>query len=230
MLQIVCITIAPSFLMAAIYSLPAKYAAVYGRKTSPVPPMAYSYLFITLDLFAIALQGAGAGIAADASNKNKTTQKGTNVALGGMIVQVASMTIFFILCADFIYRVKSKKAKLAVEYNVTIGNDGFEPKYQHIRDRKHFTHLIWAAGITCVFIYIRSIFRAVELGEGWNERLMINEKYFLVLESLMVALCLIPITLIYPGLGLSRERIKLGKDKNDAEILSEESAPNFELK
>lgn len=230
MLQIIAITIAPSLLMAAIYSLPAKYAIVYGDKTSPIKPMWYSYLFITLDLFAISLQGAGGGMCSAASNKNESTQAGTNVMIGGLVVQVVSMTVFFGFCLHFIYRIRKQSKELRPMFPDVTVNDGFDPKYQHIRNRKFFIPFVYATGITCLFIFIRSIFRCVELGLGWGNRLMAEEVYLLVLETLMIVIAVIPVTIVHPGMALGSGNIvvrtKSKKSKKNGGADEEESVEN----
>lgn len=233
MLQIIAITMAPSLLMAAVYSLPAKYAIVYGDKTSPIKPMWYSYLFISLDLFAISLQGAGGGICSSASNKNESTQAGTNVMIGGLVVQVVSMAVFFGFCAHFIYRVRQRSKELRPLFPDVTVNDGFDPKFQHIRNRKYFIPLVWASGFTCLFIFIRSIFRCVELGLGWGNHLMANEVSLLVLETLMIVLAVIPVTLVHPGLALGSGNIVVrsakNKNKNGGAVDEEDSVEDSSM-
>lgn len=218
MLQIVCLTVAPTFLMAGIYSLPAKFAAIYGPESSPIKPMTYSYVFISLDFLAIVLQGGGGGMAASASNDGSSTQAGTNVMIAGLVLQVISMIIFFSICGFFTSRVMKRKAELVGQYSDPYSEDGFEPRYQHIRNRKYFGWLKWVVGLACLFIFVRSIFRCVELGEGWNKTLMSDETYLLVLEALMMVLAVIPITVIHPGLSFGRNDIKVTQDKKSATI------------
>lgn len=195
--------------MAAIYSLPAKYAIVYGRNVSPIPPIWYFYLFISLDFFAILLQGAGGGVASSASNKGKDTQPGTNVIITGLMIQIVSMILFFGVCIHFIYRTCHEYSIMSGPLPYRAINDGFEPRYQYIRNRKCFGPLVYAAGTTCLIIFIRSLFRVVELGLGWDNTLMENEIYFLVLESLMTCIAVIPITIIHPGVAFGSSNITI---------------------
>lgn len=207
MAQIIAVTMAPSLLMAGIYSLPAKYARIYGQKASPMPPMWYSYLFISLDLFAISLQGAGGGMAASASDNGTSTQPGTNVMIAGLVVQVVSMFVFFMFCGHFAYRVHCTRLGNSETHPDPILDDGFDPEFQHIRNRKYFIPHAYAIGITGLFVFIRSVFRVIELGQGWNNNLMIHEKYFLTLETLMMCIAILPLTVIHPGLAFGKQPI-----------------------
>lgn len=206
MVQIIVLTFAPSFLMAGIYSLPAKYGVIYGQKTSPMRPMWYTYIFVTVDIFAILLQGGGGGIAASSNGNNSL---GTNIMIAGLALQVVSMLFFAGLCLHFIHKVCQQKRKYSS--TSTAIDDGFDPRYQHIRNRKMFIPLVYAIFVSFTLIFIRCVFRTVELGMGWGNTLMDHEIYFLILETLMVFLGVIPITVVHPGMAFSKLRIKMHK-------------------
>ena len=102
-------------------------------------------------------------MASMASGERKDPQPGTNVMIAGVIFQLVAMTIFAGLAIDFVRR--SSKMVIPREYNIALA----------------------AMFISLAAIYARSIFRAIELADGWSGHLMTHEKYFVALDgSLMV--------------------------------------------
>lgn len=211
LVQIIFLTIAPAFFMAGVYILLAKFTVIYGCQTSRLQPLHYSYIFASCDLLSIVLQGIGGGMAAVALNDDADTDPGTHVMVAGMAVQVASMSLFFLLCADFMWRIH-KREQRARELNPTLSGMEidtllFEPKYQHIRtaNPKYFRLSIVSIGITSGLIYIRCVYRLAELSQGWTGYLISHEAYFLIFEALIVFLGTFTLTVFHPGFVFGRD-------------------------
>lgn len=222
MIQIVVLVVAPTFFMAGIYSLPAKLAVIFGYpKVSRVRPRVYSILFLSLDVASLLTQFAGGGIAASATSSSDASQAhlGSNIMLAGMIIQVIGITVFLALFADLLLRARNlKNARAYHSYRdtdtetftrVDNADDLFNPAYAHVRANRLFPWLIAAIFASTLLIYTRSIYRVVELAEGWNGKLMTTEIYLLILEALLVFLALACLTFIYPGAVLGKERYVL---------------------
>lgn len=75
---LICLTIGPAFLSAAIYLCLGRIVVVYGENISRVQPRAYSILFICCDILSLVLQAAGGALAATADTK-ADSQTGVNV-------------------------------------------------------------------------------------------------------------------------------------------------------
>lgn len=239
LVQIICLTLAPAFFMGGVYYLLAKFAMIYGSDTSRLKPMHYSYIFISCDLLSIVLQAIGGGMASTALTNDEDTGPGTHVMVAGLAVQVAAMTLFFLLCFDFSYRIYSRKrtAKLS---NPDISPDQldaelFEPKYSFIRRNQPWYHIFLGAIAICsILIYIRCIYRLIELAEGWEGYLILRERYFLVLEALIVVIGTAVLSIVHPGFvffgrttsipvkGLHRKKHFL-----DHRVTEEEKEENF---
>lgn len=102
-------------------------------------------------------------MASMASGDRKDPKLGTNIMIAGVIFQLAAMTAFAGLALDFVRR--SHPMGITRQYQLAL------------------IGLFISLGA----IYARSIFRAVELCEGWTGYLMQNERYFIGLDgSLMV--------------------------------------------
>lgn len=200
--QIICLTIAPAFIMGGIYYLLAQFLVVYGRKYALLKPMWFSYIFIFCDVASLVIQAAGGGIAAVSLANYKLTDAGTHVMVAGIAWQVFSMLVFLILLLDWMNRIffhSSPDIKFSVGnffhllFNTKKGRamkqaqePYFNPRYHEVRLRTVFG---WAPLIMLVlvlFIYVRCIYRVVELAEGWTGFLITHEAYVLTLDAAMV--------------------------------------------
>lgn len=133
-------------------------------------------------------QAVGGAIASQASGQRKDPQLGTNVMITGVIFQLVSMTIFAGIAIDFTRR------------------------SSRVSTQPGCTTVMAALFISLIAIYVRSIFRTIELAEGWTGYLMLHERYFIALDgSLMVLavgvfLFFDPARIIPKGSGSSSRR------------------------
>lgn len=234
LVQIICLTLAPAFFMGGVYFLLAKFAMIYGNNISRLKPMWYSYIFISCDLCSIILQAIGGGMAATAVQDGDSTTSGTHVMVAGLAVQVASMSLFIVLCVDFFWRVRQ-----ALKQADPLNPDAiFEEKYAHLRAKRLFKPFLWAIAICTILIYVRCIYRLIELAEGWDGYLILHEPYFLVLEALMVFLAAFVMTVVHPGFvfgrthipvkGLHRKKKDVGNNEEETKLgFNNTAAPNL---
>lgn len=112
LIYLICLTIGPAFMTAAIYLCLARIVVVYGEGSSRFKPMTYSLTFMFSDFVALVLQGAGGGIAATASGDNQDqAQMGIDIMIAGLVWQVVSLLLFSCACADFAWRVRHGKGR-----------------------------------------------------------------------------------------------------------------------
>lgn len=195
--QLVGTILAPAFHMAGIYYQLAKIITIYGQRFSPLKPMTYSAIFIVADVVSIVIQAAGGGTAAggDDDNDRDTIRTGGWIMVAGIAVQVVMMSIFILAFSYVIWKIK------------TSNEAEYESRYAHVRRRPMFKFFIPALCVAILFIYIRSIYRLVELSEGWTGYLMTTERFFLVLDGLMVLIATVTLTVVHPGFCLGRDTI-----------------------
>lgn len=108
---IVTLTIAPAFFAAAIYLCLGRIIVVYGDHISRFTPRTYTLTFIGCDVLSLVFQAVG-GALASAANTQKDLQTGVDVMLAGLGLQVASMSLFIVLSAEFAWRVYQTKQEL----------------------------------------------------------------------------------------------------------------------
>lgn len=183
---LVCLTIAPAFLSAAIYLCFSRIVIVYGAGISRFRPKTYTYVFVAGDFIALLLQAAGGGIAASATGS--TQQTGINIMIAGVSWQVFSLAVFAALCTDFALRVRRAQS---VDFN---------PQYEALRASRSFKMFLWSLGIATLTIFVRSVFRCAELSDGFGGSLANDEITFMILEGAMISIAVIVLTLLHPGL------------------------------
>ncbi|KAI4254826.1 MAG: hypothetical protein LQ352_002880 [Teloschistes flavicans] len=165
LMQISTLIIAPTFFTAGIYVILGRLIQIIGPTSSPITPKMYLLIFCTCDVLSLIIQAIGGGLASVASGEvNGDTKPGTDTMVAGIVFQLASITVFVYFFFEFLKRVRSQGLP---------------------RDLKI---LVLAACFSVVTIYVRSIYRTVELLQGWDGYLITHQIYFVVLDgALMVA-------------------------------------------
>ncbi|RCK66786.1 Sphingoid long-chain base transporter RSB1 [Candida viswanathii] len=208
-MQSFCLTVSPAFIMGGIYFVFGQLVVIHGSEFSILPPLWYSYFFITLDVCTILIQAAGGGIAAAGTAGNT----GTILMIVGVAAQVGSMSIFLFFWFEFLIRIYFKHSKgerlrshlveknfanfMRLLFNVpsTRGyksnylDETYDSKYYKIRQSRLFGWFPLAITVAVVVVYIRCIYRVVELAQGWNGYLMVHEIFLLVLDASMISIC-----------------------------------------
>lgn len=250
LLQFVCLTISPAFIMGGIYFLFAQNVIVHGRQYSILKPMWYSYFFVFCDVVSLIIQGAGGGMASLASKNKEDTAPGTWTMFGGIVFQVAAMSVFVIFWLEFISRVHFKdgpkvegdqplkkksvlnwikmlvNTKRADTYKKTELEQFYNPKFSGIRSRRLVAYYPFAITLAVVFIYIRCIYRVVELKQGFDGYLITHEAFLMTLDALMVALAGVIFVPFHPVFVFGKDNIlKLATIKKNGDEAQFEEEP-----
>jgi RTA1 like protein len=125
------------------------------------------------------VQAVGGGMASIALQNNTSTSTGTDIMVAGIVFQLASITIFVFCAADFFRRVLRHRLLASVEGSITP--------------------LLLAMVFSILLIYIRSIYRTIELVQGWTGYLITHEAYFIALDGSMMAPAVGIFILIHPA-------------------------------
>jgi len=187
LIYLVCLTISPAFLSAAIYLCLARIVVVYGQHLSRFRPRTYTLIFCGCDLFSLVLQAAGGGIASGATTAS-TDQMGINIMIAGLSFQVFSLALFGTCCAEFAYRLCRNPSGWSVQHKAVYESMLF----------KAFLSGLCLATLT---IFIRSAFRVAELSGGFKGPLANNQISFMILEGAMIVIATSCLTLLHPGIA-----------------------------
>lgn len=149
--QIITLVLAPSFMAAGIDLVLKHVVHAFGAAhLSLIPPAAYPWTFISIDIAAILMQGAGGGVAAGASSSGDATKidTGNDIIVAGLIVQVAQLAIFGVLSAVLAWRIYANRATLVVDEKAPV-----------IARGQRFWFFVGAVVLAYVCILIRCIYR-----------------------------------------------------------------------
>jgi hypothetical protein len=119
--------------------------------------------------------------------------------VAGIVFQLFSITIFVICAADFVRRC----IRLRLLQNLTGSA----------------IPLFAATILSVVCIYIRSIYRTIELSQGWSGYLITHESYFIALDGAMMIVAVAVFNVLHPGWLLPQNRNS--SNKPDASSVDE---------
>ncbi|KZT64813.1 RTA1-domain-containing protein [Daedalea quercina L-15889] len=192
LMQIVTTIIAPTPLVAANFIILGQLIRRLGPSYSRLSPKWYTLVFVSCDIAALITQAVGGATAATAVNQNNSPDKGGHVMLGGIVFQMASITIYMALAAEFILRFLWKSPVRAADAS---------PVYPFDRNAK-----LMLAGLTLssLCIYVRSVYRTIELANGWTGYVIHTQRYFDWLDGGMICLAIFVVNIFHPGLLLGK--------------------------
>ncbi|KAJ6552974.1 RTA1 like protein-domain-containing protein [Mycena capillaripes] len=194
MMQITTTIISPTPLIAVNFILLSRIIARLGPAYSRLTPKSYTRIFLTCDIIALIVQGGGGGIAAS-SHKIKSQQLGGNIMLAGIVFQFIAICVYTACGVDFLRRFA---ANAPVRPMISSAERG-------VLDGR-LRLMIGAIGFSTLVLFIRSIYRIVELADGWTGRVITTEVYFNVLDGGMVVLAIFTMNIAHPGLLLGSEK------------------------
>ncbi len=181
-MQITTLIIAPTFFAAGLYVLLGILIRLLGPQSSALSAAMYAIIFCTCDLISLVLQAIGGGLASTASGElNGNTKPGTNIMVAGIAFQLGTMTFFAVLVLDFLRR--ASKLDLPKQYK----------------------RVLFAMFVSFTMIYIRSIYRTIELAQGWTGYLITHEGFFLGLDAAIMFVAVAVFLVFDPAVLLPKD-------------------------
>ncbi|KAF4233393.1 hypothetical protein CNMCM8980_000407 [Aspergillus fumigatiaffinis] len=186
---LICLTIGPAFITAAIYLCFGRVIIVYGEGFSRIKSRTYAIIFVTCDLLCLVLQAAGGAVTATAGrDQDGLRHTGVNIMITGLAAQVASLGAFMALAIDYLWRLRRHRQSQSCMFS-----SGGSWKW---------TGFLWGIGIATSLIFIRSIFRTAELNGGFSSDLANDEIAFMILEGASMVVACGSMSIFHPGLSL----------------------------
>jgi len=222
-IQITSTIIAPTPLVAANFIIFGQIIDRLGPGYSRLSPRLYTIIFCCCDLISLVVQGAGGGLASSASSKGKDATPGAHVMLGGIFFQMIAITAYALLAIEYFihyFRRSFLQPKVAdKDGNMVLPARGF------FDARLKVMSLALAFNTTCLFI--RSVYRTIELLGGWSGRIISTQVYFNVLDGAMIILAIYTLNLAHPGLLLGPPGIRSKEARYDVSARENASSPEM---
>lgn len=184
---------APTPLIAAYFIILAEIIRRLGPCYSRLKPRMYSIAFLTADIVALTVQGVGGAIAATAAGNNKDPEMGGRIMLGGIIFQMIAITLYMILAIEFLIRYINDKPFQRPDNEPPTGNFFLDKKMKL---------MLLGTSFSSLAIYVRSVYRTIELTDGWNGRIITTEIYFNAMDGAMILLAMYCLNVFHPGMLL----------------------------
>jgi hypothetical protein len=150
-------------------------------------------IFITCDFLSLVLQAMGGGMASAATHSGKSATTGNNIMIAGLSTQVATLTVFIALSADFAFTTMKRIRALGK-------TQALDQTHAQLRASTKFKGFIVALTFATLCIFTRSVYRVAELSEGWTGHLISTQRYFIGLEGAIVAAGVLSLNAFHPGI------------------------------
>lgn len=180
------IGLGPAFLTASIYLTLARVVCTYSPSLSLIRPRTYTLAFVCIDIISLAIQAVGGSLAASA-RADGPRNRATDVLIAGLALQAAGLAVFISLGADYLLRVRKAEPEQLL------------PQFAELRASVRFRAFLIAVSVAALAIFVRCIYRVVELCEGFTGNLANEEVPFIILEGPPVMLAVVLMTLWHPG-------------------------------
>ncbi|KAB8227031.1 RTA1 domain-containing protein [Aspergillus alliaceus] len=159
--------LAPTFFTAGIYIILGRLILFFGEESSLLSPQTYLWIFCTCASDIVDCPGSWwRPCLGGTLGSKRRYEAGNGYNGGGHNLPNGSNHDVHNLCRYFSRRVVRLKLRCMMTSQVKW--------------------LVAATSASVAFIYIRSIYRTVELLQGWSGYLITHEKYFIVLDSAMM--------------------------------------------
>ncbi|EKD17926.1 uncharacterized protein L3040_004466 [Drepanopeziza brunnea f. sp. 'multigermtubi'] len=185
-IQISCLIFSPAFIAAGIYLTLKHLVRAFGEQRSRIPARWYTWIFITCDFISLLLQAIGGGMAGSAGDDADLRDLGTDLMIAGIVWQVATLLAFAGLVVDYVVRTR-------------FAWEAVDPQAKALLASGKFKGFVAAVTVAFVTVFLRCVYRIVEMVGGWANPIMRDEPSFIVFEGVMIVLAVLAMTVFHPG-------------------------------
>ncbi|KAH9829049.1 RTA1 like protein-domain-containing protein [Rhodofomes roseus] len=211
---IVTTIIAPTPLVAANFVILGELIRRLGPSYSRLSPVWYTAVFVCCDIVSLVVQAVGGGMAATAVNQYESPAMGGHIMLAGIAFQMASITVYMLLASEFALRFLYDKPVRDVV---------------HASGRHHFNRnaklMLLGLTFSSLCIFIRSVYRTIELAGGWDGYIISTQRYLNWLDGGMITLAMFCLNLFHPGYLLGKRDTWKASRVDSEKLTSEPATP-----
>lgn len=203
-MQAATLVVAPTYLIAANFVILGKLIKWLGPQYCRMTQRRYTIVFLSFDSVALVVQSVGGGIASGSQ-----PALGGHIALGGIVLQLAALLFFAFIAGEFLLRFAHDRP-VPQAHGVTNGQRG-------VADR-NIKLTIFSVSTMTVLLITRSIYRTIELSDGWSGAIISTQWLFNAFDGSLIVLAIFTLNVLHPGVllrgydrvdevGLSAEKI-----------------------
>ncbi|KAI5120896.1 hypothetical protein M0805_002996 [Coniferiporia weirii] len=190
-IQIVATVIAPTPLLASNFMILGMLIRHLGEQYSRLSPKLYSIIFTSSDIVALLIQAFGGAKASHAVANGGDPEPGGHIMLIGIVIQMIAITFYILLAAEFFTRLYLQRPVRLRSY-LTV-----DPSKKILHRKMKL--MIFGLGFSTVCIFIRTVYRTIELVNGFTGRIIRTQIYFNVLDGAMIVLASYTLNFLHPG-------------------------------
>ncbi|EAU82398.1 hypothetical protein CC1G_06708 [Coprinopsis cinerea okayama7 len=204
-IQTVATVLGPTPLLAANFVIFGRIIRVLGTDYSRLSPRWYTGIFCTIDVLSLFIQGGGGAVAAINSDTLEGANKGGLIMLGGIILHVVAIVFYALLAVEYYIRFVIERP---------LNKINLAHKHYTARGRLTKRIELMLVGLTfnTLCLFVRALYRTVELAEGWGGRILRTEIYFNWLDGAMIVLALWTFNIFHPGWLLASNERETGEE------------------
>ncbi|KAG0700332.1 RTA1 like protein-domain-containing protein [Suillus ampliporus] len=209
-MQIVGTIVAPTPLVAANFIILGKIITQLGPQFGRLTPKMYTTLFCSFDIICLIVQAVGGASAAHAAGQKTSATMGANIMLGGIVAQLFAIVVYVTLAAEFLLRLKYNAPFRYVDKSHILEKG-------QSTESKNSQLMLFGVGFCTLCIFIRSVYRTVELANGWAGPVISTERYFDWLDGALVTLAIYTLNFMHPGIWLKKDDPTVSQQTADEE-------------
>ncbi|KAG7439103.1 uncharacterized protein BT62DRAFT_939282 [Guyanagaster necrorhizus] len=198
--QYFCLMVAPIFLFAANIVIFVRIVQRLGPWYSPLKPQYYLIIFAIFAAIAAILMIVGLGISLAAVPRLNLDQvnTGVNVILAGVAIHLAALVLYFIFSVFFFIRHSLDSPS----------SEALESSQGTIIPRAPWDKQVLVLSVVLMLdmscIFVRTIYRTLELSYGIFGRYMDTERFVVAMDAAMMVAAMVLWNLVHPALFMKR--------------------------
>ncbi|KAF5322038.1 hypothetical protein D9619_002221 [Psilocybe cf. subviscida] len=197
-MQLEMTIIGPTFLTVVYFKYFESLVNILGPSYSRIRPHLYHSFFLGCDILSLLLQVLGGSIATSGDSQEESSV-GDWIMFVGIVIQFVSLTVYLILATEFFLRYYNDRP-------IKQQGDSEKSPESPSTGRGTLTPRLFALSGALIFgslcLFIRCVYRAIEIGARFESRFSHTQVYFNVLEGTMIVLAMVTLNILHPGVLL----------------------------
>ncbi|KAG9017096.1 hypothetical protein FRB90_001777 [Tulasnella sp. 427] len=197
LMQICCTILAPSFLAAGLFFVLGVIINRLGTQYASFSPKVFSTVFIGCDLVALVVQAVGGASASISFETGGDPEKGAKIMVGGIVFQIFAITLYVATAAEFFFRYHFDKP--VKRRGQTEADTEKQPTQTPVAASRNLQSMSFGLILSTILLYVRSVYRTIELLNGWGGPIIHNQGLFNYMDALPIVLALFALNILNPG-------------------------------